>query len=109
MLALAAVLGIALLYSRRTAQDDEALVTGIAATVTAFVILSKVLSPQYLIWLAPLIALVGGRRGVLAGVLFLGAMFLSQFEGRGFEGLQIAELVSVGSSSCGTRYCWASA
>jgi Glycosyltransferase family 87 len=49
-----------------------------AAAVCSFVALGKVLSPQYLIWLIPLIPLVRGRRGVVASVLFLGTLILTQ-------------------------------
>ena len=36
------------------------------------------LSPQYLIWLAPAVALVRGRRGLVAGALLVAAMLLTQ-------------------------------
>jgi len=49
-----------------------------AGAVCAFVALGKVLSPQYLIWLAPLVPLVRGRRGLVAGSLLALAMVLTQ-------------------------------
>ncbi len=41
-----------------------------AAVLIAFIVLGKVLSPQFLVWLLFAIPLVAGRRGVSAGVLF---------------------------------------
>ena len=40
--------------------------------------LGKVLSPQFLIWLVPAVALVGGVRGVRAGGVFAAALVLTQ-------------------------------
>jgi hypothetical protein len=45
-----------------------------AACVCAFIVFGKVLSPQYLIWLVPLVALLGGRRGVAAVALLVAAL-----------------------------------
>jgi hypothetical protein len=46
--------------------------------LTAFVALGKVLSPQFLIWLVPLVPLVRGRRGLVASGLLALAMALTQ-------------------------------
>jgi hypothetical protein len=58
--------------------DGERLVRYAAATVVAFVALGKVLSPQFLIWLLPLVPLVAGRRGVAAGLLLACACLLTR-------------------------------
>jgi hypothetical protein len=56
----------------------ERLLTSAAAAVCAFIVFDRVLSPQYLIWLAPLVAMTGGRRGLAAIAVLACAMVLTQ-------------------------------
>ena len=49
-----------------------------AATIAALVAFDKVLSPQYLIWLVPFVALASGRAGIAAAAFLLLALGLTQ-------------------------------
>jgi hypothetical protein len=62
----------------RGRMSGERLVRFAAAAVLAFVALGKVLSPQFLIWLVPLVPLVRGRRGLAASALLGAALVLTQ-------------------------------
>jgi hypothetical protein len=62
----------------RGRSDAEALVRSTAATLCAFVAFGKVLSPQFPIWLIPIVPLVRGRRGLLASALLGLALVLTQ-------------------------------
>ena len=61
----------------RTPMPDD-FVRYAAAAGVAFVALGKVLSPQFLIWLVPLVPLVRGRRGLVATALLGCAAVLTQ-------------------------------
>jgi hypothetical protein len=73
-----AQLGVLAWIWLRRPTTAEALVRWSAAALVAFVALGKVLSPQFLIWLAPLVPLVAGRRGVQAATLLALALVLTQ-------------------------------
>ena len=76
--AAAAVLVWLWLRSGRAPMEVERLVQDAAACVVAFVALGKVLSPQFLLWLVPLVPLVRGRRGLAASGLLAVALLLTQ-------------------------------
>jgi hypothetical protein len=78
VLQIAAVVGAWLWFWRGDTRSRERLVTASAAAVCGFVAFGKVLSPQFLIWLVPLVPLVRGRRGLVASGLLATALVLTQ-------------------------------
>jgi hypothetical protein len=77
LLQAAAVVAVWVWYARGPADRDR-LLRACAAVVCAFVAFGKVLSPQFLIWLIPLVLLVRGRRGLLAAGVLGAALVLTQ-------------------------------
>ncbi|MEX0816333.1 MAG: glycosyltransferase family 87 protein [Gaiellales bacterium] len=69
--------GLALLAVWLAARRGS-LLAGAAAGVTAFVAFGKVLSPQFLVWLLPLVPLVAGAAGLTASGLLVGALVTTQ-------------------------------
>jgi hypothetical protein len=70
-----ALLAVWALFARGRAGPERLLLSA-AGAVVAFVALGKVLSPQFLIWLVPLVPLVAGGAG-LAGAAVLGAALVT--------------------------------
>ena len=66
-----------ILFARGPASRERLLLAS-AAAIVAFIALGKVLSPQFLIWLIPVVPLVAGRRGLIASGLLAAALVLTQ-------------------------------
>jgi uncharacterized membrane protein len=64
-------------FARGPATRDR-LLRYAAASVGAFIVFGKVLSPQFLLWLVPLVPLVRGRRGAAATGVLTAALVLTQ-------------------------------
>jgi uncharacterized membrane protein len=77
VLQLLALVAVWALYALGSATRERLLVLA-AAAVCAFIVFDRVLSPQYLIWLAPLVATINGRRGLVAMALLASAMAVTQ-------------------------------
>lgn len=94
-LQIAAIIAITLQFLRQPPTRERVLFA-IAAVVCAFVALDRVLSPQYLIWLAPLVVALPRARGVVAAGLLAASMVLTQlwFPDRYFQLLAFAPLPS---------------
>ncbi len=93
----AVLVGLWVAFARGPRSRDR-LVRYAAGTVCAFIVFGKVLSPQYLLWLIPLVPLVRGRRGLGATGLLTAALLLTQvwFPRRYWEyvnGFQHADVV----------------
>jgi len=66
-----------ILFARGPATQQR-LVVAMAAAVTTFIAFGKVFSPQYMVWLIPLVPLVAGRRGLTVCCLFAGSLMLTR-------------------------------
>ncbi len=77
VLQVAAVVTVWVLFARGPARANR-LFCAAAAAVAALIAFSKVFSPQFAIWLVPLVPLVRGRRGIAAAALFVVALVLTQ-------------------------------
>jgi len=71
------IAGVSVVYALGKPTRERLLVAATAA-VCAFIIFDPVLSPQYLIWLVPLVMMVPGRRGLAAILLLAASMALTQ-------------------------------
>jgi hypothetical protein len=71
------IVGIWVWFARGPAEPGR-LFRASAAAVCAFVVFGKVLSPQFLIWLVPLVALVRGRRGLAAAAVLVACLVVTQ-------------------------------
>jgi hypothetical protein len=76
-LQLAALVAVWIAFARGPA-NGERLVRYAALVLVVFVAFGKVLSPQFMIWLVPLVPLVAGRRGLAASALLAAGLFLTQ-------------------------------
>ena len=77
LLSLVQLGALAWIWLRRPGSAEE-LVRWSAAALVAFVALGKVLSPQFLVWLVPVVPLVAGLRGLRAAALLAGGLVLTQ-------------------------------
>jgi uncharacterized membrane protein len=83
LVTLAALLWIYRTYLRGR-DDAQRLATASAAAIAAYVAFGRVLSPQYIVWLIPLVPLVAGRAGVVASGALVAAAAVTEtwFPGR---------------------------
>lgn len=83
LILIAALLGVYVAYAAGP-DEPQRLITAAAAAVTAYVAFNRVLSPQYIVWLIPLVPLVAGTPGIIATALLFGACGLTMtwFPGR---------------------------
>jgi hypothetical protein len=76
-LAAAALLAVWIVFARGR-MDRDRLLTASAAAVVAFIAFGKVLSPQFLIWLIPLVPLVAATAGITACWVLAATLVITQ-------------------------------
>jgi hypothetical protein len=76
-LAAAALLAVLIVFARGR-MDRDRLLTASAAAVVAFIAFGKVLSPQFLIWLIPLVPLVAATAGITACWVLAATLVITQ-------------------------------
>jgi hypothetical protein len=94
------LLGIRLL--RASPLEPWPFVAACFGAIAAFIVLGKVLSPQFLIWLLPLLALLAGRGAWRACALLLAAMLATTLE-TGDTYFRLADGDPVGVAVAGLR------
>ncbi len=77
ILQLSTLAAVWILFARGPATRTR-LLYACAAALVAFVALGKVLSPQFLIWLIPVVPLLRGRRGLTAALVLAAGLVLTQ-------------------------------
>jgi len=77
VLQVAAVALVWVVYARAR-PSPERLVLASAAAVAAFLVFNRFISPQYLVWLIPLVLLLPGRSGLVAQALAACSLVLGQ-------------------------------
>jgi hypothetical protein len=78
VLELLLLLAVWFAYARADEDSPELLLRSCAASVTVLLAFGKVFSPQYMVWLVPLVPLVRGARGLVASALLAFALVLTQ-------------------------------
>jgi hypothetical protein len=65
----AAAVALVVVVFARGRRDGERLVVATAATLAGFLAFARFVSPQYLVWLVPIVPLVGGTAGIVGSAL----------------------------------------
>jgi uncharacterized membrane protein len=77
VLTVVGLMGVYLAWLRTRREPDDLVLAAVIAFVV-YIAFSKVFSPQYLVWLIPLVPLIGGRLGVRASALLLVLLGVTQ-------------------------------
>ena len=81
------------LWYARGPVDSQRLVLACTTAVTGFAVFGKVLSPQYLVWLILIVPLVGAGAGLVATILCVAAVVMTQLSFYDSDG--VANLTSI--------------